>query len=217
MKPANVSDRALKLSQLAYHSAQPFTPDHSYFADAEPHMAYSWSHVIIPFLPPYRRYSTVLDLACGHGRNSVFLRVIADRLILMDIQPGNIDECRRRFKGAVSISYIVNDGLGFTDVADHSIDLVYCFDAMVHFDSDVVRAYLSDLKRILAPEGLAFLHHSNYVGGEDWLVGPANRNFMSKELMAHYAGKEGLRMVKQQVIAWSGIDDLDCLSLLAAA
>jgi ubiquinone/menaquinone biosynthesis C-methylase UbiE len=178
-------------------------------------MAHSWSHVIGPFLAPYRRYDTVLDLACGHGRNSVFLRAIADRLILMDIQPGNIAVCQQRFEGAANISYIVNDGLVFSGVADHSVDLVYCFDAMVHFDSDVVRSYLSDLTRILAPGGLAFLHHSNYVGGEDWLIGPANRNFMSKELMAHYAGKECLRVVKQQTIAWSGIDDLDCLSLLA--
>ena len=35
---------------------------------------------------------------------------------------------------------------------------------MVHFDSDVVRAYLKEFRRILKPGGHGFCHHSNYTG-----------------------------------------------------
>jgi hypothetical protein len=38
---------------------------------------------------------------------------------------------------------------------------------------------------------------------------------MSKTLMAHYALKEGLSIVRQRIIDWGGVERLDCLSLLA--
>ena len=95
-----------------------------------------------------------------------------------------------------------------------SVTLVYCFDAMVHFDSDVVRSYLRDTKRVLKPGGRAFFHHSNYTGGHDWKKNPASRNFMSKELFGHYAMKEGLAVIKQRVINWDIHDNLDCLSMI---
>lgn len=43
---------------------------------------------------------------------------------------------------------------------------------------------------------------------------PDIRNFMSTELFAHYAHKEGLSVASQRVIDWGGNPGLDCLSLL---
>src|SRR5690606_23099253 len=96
-----------------------------------------------------------------------------------------------------------------------SVSLLYCFDAMVHFDSDVVRSYLREFRRILQPGGRAFCHHSNYAGSPsgDFRVSPAARNFMTKELFEHYAHKEGLRVVRARVIKWN-LPDHDCLTLL---
>lgn len=37
---------------------------------------------------------------------------------------------------------------------------------------------------------------------------------MSKELFEHYAMKEGLAVIKQQVINWGGHENLDCLSMV---
>jgi hypothetical protein len=57
--------------------------------------------------------------------------------------------------------------------------------------------------------------HSNYTAGTmNWLANPSSRNFMSKELFAHYAFKEGFQVVHQQVCGWGGIDDLDCITLV---
>jgi ubiquinone/menaquinone biosynthesis C-methylase UbiE len=59
---------------------------------------------------------------------------------------------------------------------------LFCFDSMVHFDSDVVRAYLREARRVLRPGGHAFLHHSNTMAhpGGDFRAQPHWRNFMSR-------------------------------------
>jgi SAM-dependent methyltransferase len=135
----------------------------------------------------------------------------------MDIQPSNVEICKRRFAGYANLEFVVNNGFDFEPVRDGDVTLVYCLDAMVHFDSDVVRSYLRDTRRVLAPKGRGFFHHSNYNGGDDWRTNLEGRNFMTKELFAHYARKEGLNVLAQREIEWSGHADLDCLSLVESA
>lgn len=202
-----------RLASLADYSGAPWTPENAYFAKAEAHMAGLWERVVWPFISDCD-FTEVVDLAAGHGRNTVFLLKVASHVTVTDIQPGNVAICRSRFADEPRVSAHVVNGYDFRPVADSSVTLVYCFDAMVHFDSDVVRSYLSDARRILKLGGRAFLHHSNYVGGHDWRTNPAARNFMSKELFEHYALKEDLRILRQSVINWGTEAQIDCLSLV---
>jgi SAM-dependent methyltransferase len=201
------------LAELAAYSGDPWTSDNPYFARAEAYMEQSWNELIWPVIHGLDLRS-VLDLAAGHGRNSQRLLDHCETLTIMDIQPDNIERCRQRFAGIDRITYHVTNGYDLRPVADGSITLVYCFDAMVHFDSDVVRSYLADTYRVLAPGAHAFFHHSNYTGGDDWRAAPAARAFMSRELFAHYARKEGFDLVSQRVIDWDSKPNLDCLSLI---
>jgi ubiquinone/menaquinone biosynthesis C-methylase UbiE len=210
---ALVTEDALRAA--AAYAGDPWIPENPYFAQAEPVMARVWSDMVQPFLRG-SDLACVLDLATGHGRNAAQLLAHgARRVILVDIQPGNIETCRRRFGDDPRVAYLVNNGYDLRAVGDSSVTLLYCFDAMVHFDSDVVRAYLAEARRVLVPGGRAFLHHSNYQQGHDWRAAPHSRAYMSKTLMAHYALKEGLTVVRQRVIDWGGVERLDCLSLLA--
>ncbi len=201
------------LASLAAYSGDPWSPGNPYFAEAEKVGLWLWDNVIWPFIGD-SDFSESLDLAAGHGRNSVFLLKCAKRLTITDIQPGNLDACMYRFEGHDGISYFVGNGYDFQPQADSSLTMVYCFDAMVHFDSDVVRSYLRDTLRVLKPGARAFFHHSNYTGGHDWRTNPNSRNFMSKELFAHYALKEGLVVERQKVINWGHLVDSDCLTLV---
>jgi len=202
-----------KLKELAAYSGDPWTPDNEYFAHAEPFMEPLWKQLLQPFLEGCDFTHTV-DLAAGHGRNSIILSTLAERLTIIDIQPSNIEICRRRFGNRKNIEFFVNNGFDMRPVRDEDVTLVYCFDAMVHFDSDVVRSYLCDTRRVLLPGGRGFFHHSNYTGGDDWRTNVEARNFMSKVWFAHYAQKEGLKVLNQRLIEWSGIADLDCLTLV---
>ena len=207
------SKLALTLRKLAEYSGDPWTPDNSYFSTAERAFDPIWDQLIWPFIKGCN-FSRVIDLAAGHGRNSTKLVKLCDTLTLMDIQPENVSICRERFKDHRHVQALTNSGYDLQPVEDGDTTLVYCFDAMVHFDSDVVRSYLCDTFRVLADGGRGFFHHSNYIGGDDWRLNPGSRGFMSAEFFAHYARKEGLQLVQQTIIDWGGVRNLDCMTLV---
>lgn len=180
-----------------------------------------WSKIILPFLgeSPIDMTHT-LELAVGHGRMTEILLTQADFVTGVDVLQENIDFCANRFTGRTNIKLIKNDGVRLNGVKDSDVIFVFCFDSMIHFDSDVVRNYLSEFYRIMAPGAFAFLHHSNLTRnpGGNFQRNAHARNFMSVELFSHYAQKEGLEVVKQSVIDWGQGDKfvkgLDGLSLL---
>jgi ubiquinone/menaquinone biosynthesis C-methylase UbiE len=185
-KPAS-GYRADSLDELAHYSGDPWQPKNPFFDRAEADMQNAWERLIWPFIGNAVDFTDTLDLAAGHGRNSEYLLRHAKTLVIMDIQPGNVETCRARFASRDNVSYYVCTGYDLQPLPDNSLTLAYCFASMVHFDSDVVRSYLRDARRVLRPGGRAFFHHSNYTGGHDWRKNPESRNFMSREFFAHYA------------------------------
>lgn len=190
-----------------------------YFEAAEPHMDAQWRNLVLPFLRPGESgvdCAATVELGAGRGRTAAKLLPLAGRLHLVDLHANNLEACRRRFGDDPRLSYHVTDGRSLP-LPDASATFLFCFDSMVHFDSDVVRAYLRESRRILRAGGHAFLHHSNTLAhpGGDFQAQPQWRNFMSKELLAHYALKEGLEVVRQEPVDWVGDGSLiDCFSLL---
>jgi len=180
-----------------------------------------WEGLIWPFLKDYNvDFSSVLELAVGHGRMTQILLEKAGHLTGVDVLQENIDFCRERFADATNLTLIRNDGMTLDGVGDGAISFAFCFDSMVHFDSDVLRSYLAEFQRVLKPGGLAFCHHSNLTRNPagDFQRAAHARNFMSQALFHHYAHKEGLRVVKSEVIDWGTgakhVRQLDCMSLL---
>jgi SAM-dependent methyltransferase len=194
----------------------------SYYETAEKAMEKQWQEMIWPFLTADDTrldFSVVAELAAGHGRNSAKLLPLTDELHLIDINEENIEFLRTRFSADSRVHFHETDGYSLPFFSGNSVTLVYCFDAMVHFDSDVVRSYLQEISRILRPGGHAFIHHSNFTGnpGGDVHANIAWRNFMSRELFAHYAIKERLTVVRQKLIDWTWDKRfIDCFTLLGS-
>ena len=172
--------------------------DAPYFPYAEAAMSWQWP-IIWPIIAG-SDFSAVLELAPGHGRNTERLREHAKIIHLVDVNQSCIDACRARFgerKDGCRFVYHVTDGSRLPDVADGSITFVYSWDSMVHFDKLVVRAYMHEFARVLAPAGRAFLHMSNYGSIKpdiDWATNFGARSNMSMELMKAYAAETGLEV-----------------------
>src|ERR1700730_13585683 len=178
----------------------------SYYDTAEQGIERQWTQLVWPFLTSDQEsginFSTTLELAAGHGRNSAKLLPLSDKLHLVDINAENISFLRNRFGDNPKIECHVNDGYSLPFMADHTASFIYCFDSMFLCDSDVVRSYLTKFARILIPGGRVCAHHSNSAGnpGGDLHSNLGWRNFMSQELFSHYAKKEGLTVIQQKQI-----------------
>lgn len=187
----------------------------TYFEQAEKDMEYHWTRFVEPFINDIE-YDVVLDLAAGHGRNSAILAGRARRVICVDINPDNIAVLNRRFTDKNKFRIIQNDGVSLDAIPTNEVDLVYCFDSMVHFDLEIIQLYIKEIHRILRPSGHAFLHCSNYTRnpGGDFRKNPHWRNFFSAEILLHLAQRSGLIVSKIAKTPWGGIEDLDCMALL---
>ncbi len=159
----------------------------------------------------------------GHIQNH--LQVIRRPRIGRDAQrPGRLGlqlACKQRFAKhprADRLRYHTNVGSSLSVVADASITFVYCWDAMVHFDRRVIRAYLKEIERILVPGGRGALHYSNYgaqQNGEEtnWRDNPHWRSSMTRELFNGYCDELGLNVVADRLLEWDGIPEMDCASV----
>ena len=174
-----------------------------YYDEAELAMDAQWKE-IWPIIGEVD-FDCTVELAAGHGRNSEKLRHLAKRLYLVDINVENIDFLRRRFAGSENVILVHNNGIDLSEIPTGVASFVYCFDAMVHFDSDVVRAYLREFRRVMRIGAHGFVHYSNYTGNPtgSYRDHPGWRNFMSLELFEHYAAKEGLTPVVSKLRDWT--------------
>lgn len=157
-----------------------------------------------------------IELACGHGRHATQIADHVPALVLVDVVPQNIEYCRQRFAGRNNIAVMQNDGASFRPIPDEQATAIYCYDAMVHFEMDVVASYVKDTYRVLRPGGRALYHHSNYDQnpGGDHRNSPNGRNFMTQALFFHLAARAGLRVLGSVLMDWTGIPQQDALTLL---
>ena len=187
----------------------------AYFDAAENALETQWAQIIGPLIADIK-YDVALDLASGHGRNARRLAEQARQVYCIDINPENIKFLKKRFFGDNRFIIFRNDGASLPFCIDKSIELFYCFDAAVHFDLEIIQAYLREAYRILQKGGHAFIHCSNYTGnpGGDFRDNPHWRNFMSFDLFTHLSIKAGFTVVRGKRLAWGEIADLDAAFLL---
>lgn len=191
----------------------------AYHEAASKDMDRHWDEVVWPVLSAQEiDYTRTVDFACGRGRNTEKLCDLATSITMVDVNPENIDYCREKFANCPQIDFALCNGYELTGIADDSVTFLYSFDSMVHFDLELIISYLYEFERVLRPGGTAFIHHSNYTGspGADFQQNPHWRNFMSADLFRHVATRAGLEVVRQDVIGWGGVSQLDCLTLCVA-
>ena len=162
---------------------------------------------------------TILEIAPGFGRWTKYLIPLCQRLIVVDLASKCIEACRQRFKACSHIEYHQNDGKSLAVVPDAAIDFVFSMDSLVHADEEVMDAYMRQLASKLTPQGVAFLHHSNF-GEFSALFGKIpdhNRSRTTARQIKGVAEAAGLRCLSQEFVNWGGTELIDALSVFARA
>lgn len=195
-----------------------------------------WYGSILPRIQSHVPANNILEIACGFGRWTHFLKDLCKNLSVIDISEKSISACQKRFSNCSHIEYHVNDGKSLDLIAKNSIDFVFSFDSLVHVDETVIDAYLSQFPDILKKKGVAFIHHSN-LGEYRWkydkirkipkleggliLLGLLDkflhwRDFnVDAKLVEKISEKYGLKCISQELIMWKTEKTfMDCMSTI---
>jgi SAM-dependent methyltransferase len=203
-----------------------------------------WFATILPRIRKFLPAKLLLEIAPGYGRWTAYLLPLCDKYVGVDVAETCVNACKQRFGTAENASFFANDGKSLSMVADRSVDFVFSFDSLVHVEADVIDAYMVELSRVLAPNGIGFIHHSNLgahltslrvarllemAASPVPLAGRAltrlriigwnhmRAKSMTAERFAIACSKVGLVCVGQELIDWGHIGRkmIDCLSLVA--
>jgi SAM-dependent methyltransferase len=193
-----------------------------------------WAGCIYPRVFPFLHGRT-LEIAPGYGRWTQFLRKYCDSLIGVDLSAACVAASRDRFSGDPRLQFEVGNGLRLPMIPDASIDFAFSFDSLVHAEADVLEGYAFELARVLKPNAVAFLHHSNLAAlSERSIWDRVKRRWagvsisfeawrassMSAKLMRLFAERAGMSCVQQELIPWgyNGWPILvDCMSTIINA
>ncbi len=154
--------------------------------------------VLLEWIPADR---AVLEIGPGAGRWSSVLAPRASRLVLVDVSERPLELCRERLAGAGNVEYVLSSGSDLPGVADRSVDAVWSFDVFVHVAPLDQDRYLAQIARVLAPGGVAVIHHSD---GRNLGSVPSRAGWrapMSRGLFANLARAHGLT-VEAQLDSW---------------
>ena len=101
----------------------------------------------------HSRGKTVLDYACGAGRNTIrAAKAGATLAVGLDISPVSVEGCRRRAaaEGVADTTYFVQGDCEDTGLPSDSFDTILCMGMLHHLDLSYA---LPELRRLLRPGG----------------------------------------------------------------
>ncbi len=195
-----------------------------------------WNTQIYPRIKPFLPASNILEIAPGYGRWTEFLRHHCDFLVGVDLNENCVRACKERFASDPRLSFLQNDGVSLAAIPDKSVDFIFSFDSLVHCERDVIEGYINQFPRILKPNGVAFIHHSNYAALLNgitsavnripfakfaaWRLGiiPHNRHWraesVSAEVVREVCRKHGLKC-DQELMAWDHTALNDCFTSIS--
>lgn len=193
--------------------------DFEYFVKAD---SESWLNGMWADDSPFRQLLDKVDLtrtaeiACGFGRHSSKIVDRCKELYLIDTSIDGLNVARERLSSYPHVKFVLSeDGVSLPGIDDASLTTVFSYDAMVHFEPLTMACYMAECGRTLQKGGMACLHHSNYAGNPTGRIDkvPGWRNYMTLDLLSHFASRCGLAVVESVVIDWS-FEASDRLTLL---
>jgi SAM-dependent methyltransferase len=128
----------------------------TFLASGEDEVAVVWAELDhLGALPCGRRLA--VDFGCGLGRLTVALAGRFEHALGIDVAPTMVARARQWHGGRSdrAVAFEVNDRPDLALLADRSVDLVYSNIVLQHVSTELQRAYLTEMVRVLAPGGVA--------------------------------------------------------------
>ena len=97
----------------------------------------------------------VLDAACGEGYGSYILSKKAKTVIGIDISSEAIEYASEEYKNK-NLKYICAS-IEKLPLEDNSIDIIISFETIEHVNENIQKKFLSEIKRVLRPNGILFM------------------------------------------------------------
>ncbi len=177
-----------------------------------------WQGTILPRIGRFLPAGRLLEIGCGHGRWSRRLRRRSTELVLVDLAEPCVAACQELFRGDSGVRVARTDGRTLPGVAAGAVDFAFSFDSLVHAEIDVLAGYAGELARTLAPQGAAFLHHSNFGAVLADRPGAENRHWRGESVAGTGVDQlfrdAGLACPIQEIVDWGGVEDCDCFTVV---
>lgn len=94
-----------------------------------------------------------LNIGCGIGRVEKFLHKKVREIHSVDFSEQVIKMARKRGKDLPNVHYYVNDGQSLSMFEDNFFDIAFAELIFQHVPPDIVKAYVSEVFRVLKPSG----------------------------------------------------------------
>jgi ubiquinone/menaquinone biosynthesis C-methylase UbiE len=207
----------LEENKSVWNSTYSWPADGEEWSSAWGSAAMQWYGTLLPLIHTFVPANVILEIACGKGRWTQYLKNIGKKLLAVDLSENCIEACRRRFSEDRHVEFYVTDGISLSMVADASIDFVFSFDSLVHADAVVMRSYVKELSRVLSCEGVAFFHHSNLAAFQEEDIENTHWRApdVSADLVASYCKELNLECISQEIFPWADtIVSIDAISVI---
>lgn len=101
----------------------------------------------------------VLDAACGEGYGSNLLSRTAACVCGLDLDQGAVDSARQKYESD-RLSFFCGS-IEKLPFEDHSFDAVISFETIEHVNEEIQKNFLSEIRRILKPDGILIMSTPN--------------------------------------------------------
>jgi SAM-dependent methyltransferase len=105
-------------------------------------------------LVPHKRRRRALDFGCGIGRLTVALADYYDEVVGVDIATSMVEQARNRNPAPDRIRYEHNTDPDLLRFPSGCFDLVCSWIVLQHMPPSLIKAYIAELVRLVAPGGL---------------------------------------------------------------
>jgi ubiquinone/menaquinone biosynthesis C-methylase UbiE len=128
-----------------------------------------------------RPTDVVLEIGCGVGRLAPEIAPRVAEWVGTDISSNMLEHARRRLSGLTNIRLVELADVGLSEIADASLDVVYCTVVFMHLYEWDRYKYVAEAHRVLKPGGRLYCDNVDVTSTLGWTIFADAASYPPKE------------------------------------